>query len=113
LCRYESELIEKIVEDTLDKLAPAAVQMNHKEVKSVLDIVSNDSVRLMGIYGAGGIGKSKFAVGNLENLSGEEEEEDDDDDNDGVHHDHDDDVMKKKEKKKNKKKKKKNALRCL
>ncbi|MCI25018.1 resistance protein [Trifolium medium] len=83
-CRNESELIEKIVKDTLDKLAPAPVQMNHKEVKSVLDTVSNDTVQMMGSYGAGGIGKTTFAVGSL---SGK----------------------KKNEKKKKNKKKKKNA----
>ncbi|MCI03394.1 TMV resistance protein N-like, partial [Trifolium medium] len=69
-CRYESELIEKIVKDTFTKVAPAPVQMKHlvgldtrfEDVKSVLDIESNDTVRVMGIHGAGGIGKTTFAA---------------------------------------------------
>ncbi|PNY04128.1 disease resistance protein (TIR-NBS-LRR class), partial [Trifolium pratense] len=67
---YESVLIEKIVKDTFTKVAPAPVQMKHivgldtrfEDVKSVLDIESNDTVRVMGIYGAGGIGKTTFAA---------------------------------------------------
>ncbi|XP_061339893.1 TMV resistance protein N-like [Gastrolobium bilobum] len=67
---FESELIEKIVKDTLTKVAPAPLQINHgvgldshfEQVKSLIDIGSNDTVRMLGIYGAGGIGKTAFAV---------------------------------------------------
>jgi len=67
---YESELIDKIVKNTFTKVAPAPVQMNHRvglgtrfeEVKPVLDIESNDTVRMLGIFGAGGIGKTTFAA---------------------------------------------------
>ena len=69
-CRCESEDIEKIVKTTFTKVAPAPVQMNHivgldtrfEKVKSVLDADSNDTVRMLGIYGAGGIGKTTFAA---------------------------------------------------
>jgi len=69
-CRYESDIIEKIVKYISTKVAPAPVQLKHmvgldtrfEEVKSVLHVESNDTVRMLGIYGAGGIGKTTFAA---------------------------------------------------
>lgn len=51
-------------------MAPAPVQINHtvgfdarfEDLKSFLDIESNDTIRVLGIYGAGGIGKTAFAA---------------------------------------------------
>ncbi|XP_024636170.2 TMV resistance protein N [Medicago truncatula] len=67
---YESEIIEKIVKYISTKVAPAPVQLKHmveldtrfKELKSVLHVECNDTVRMLGIYGAGGIGKTTFAA---------------------------------------------------
>ncbi|RDY07574.1 TMV resistance protein N, partial [Mucuna pruriens] len=65
----EAEL-EKIIEAASSKLVPVPVQMNHvvgldhhfEMVKSFIDVESSDSIRMLGIYGAGGIGKTTFAA---------------------------------------------------
>lgn len=55
---YESEFIEKIVRDTSAKLTPMPLQINHlvgldsrfEQVKSLIDIDSDDTVSMLGIY---------------------------------------------------------------
>ncbi|XP_058757904.1 TMV resistance protein N-like [Vicia villosa] len=67
---YESEFIEKIVRDISAKLTPMPLQIKHlvgldsrfEQVKSLIDIDSDDTVSMLGIYGAGGIGKTTFAL---------------------------------------------------
>ncbi|TKY68188.1 TMV resistance protein N [Spatholobus suberectus] len=66
---FEAEL-EEIVEAASSKLAPVPVQMNHvvgldyhfEQVKSFIDVESSDTVHMLGIYGAGGIGKTTLAA---------------------------------------------------
>ncbi|AES87246.1 putative TIR domain, winged helix-turn-helix DNA-binding domain-containing protein [Medicago truncatula] len=66
---YESEFIEKIVRDISAKLPPTPLQIKHlvgldsrfEQVKSLINIDS-DVVCMLGIYGAGGIGKTTFAL---------------------------------------------------
>ncbi|KAK7283855.1 hypothetical protein RIF29_13603 [Crotalaria pallida] len=67
---YESELIEKIVKDTLAKLPPVpllvkqlvGLETRFEVVKSLLDIGNDTTVCMLGVYGAGGIGKTTFAM---------------------------------------------------
>ncbi|WJX43250.1 hypothetical protein P8452_30381 [Trifolium repens] len=56
---YESGFIDKIVRDISAKLPPMPLQIKHlvgldsrfEQVKSLIDIVSDDSVSMLGIYG--------------------------------------------------------------
>ncbi|TKY68172.1 TMV resistance protein N [Spatholobus suberectus] len=67
---YEPGLIPKIVKDTSAKLPPIPLPTKHvvgidsrfQEVKSMIDIESHGTVRILEIYGAGGIGKTTFAL---------------------------------------------------
>ncbi|AES87225.1 disease resistance protein (TIR-NBS-LRR class), putative [Medicago truncatula] len=67
---YESEFIEKIVRDISTKLPTVPLQIKHlvglntrfKQVKSIIDINSSERICMLGIYGAGGIGKTQFAL---------------------------------------------------
>lgn len=68
-CRYEPELIKNIVKDTSAKLPPVPLPMTHivgldsrfEEVKRDIDIESRD-ICMLEVYGAGGIGKTTFAL---------------------------------------------------
>ncbi|MED6184887.1 hypothetical protein PIB30_051816 [Stylosanthes scabra] len=69
-CYYsnEPEFIKNIVRDTAGRLPlpepidyEVGLDTRCEEVKSLLDIESHDNVCLLGIYGAGGIGKTKLA----------------------------------------------------
>ncbi|MED6112543.1 hypothetical protein PIB30_062659 [Stylosanthes scabra] len=64
----EPEFIKNIVRHTAGRLPlpepidyEVGLDTRYEEVKSLLDIESHDNVRLLGIYGAGGIGKTKLA----------------------------------------------------
>lgn len=70
--RYESGFIKMIVKATSAKLPPPPVplEMKHlvgldsrfEEVRSLLDIESNDAVCMLGIHGDAGIGKTTLAA---------------------------------------------------
>ncbi|XLR42073.1 hypothetical protein HN51_020270 [Arachis hypogaea] len=65
---YEPEFIKNIVRDTADRL-PLPEPIQHvvgldtccEQVKSVLNIESNENICMLGIYGPGGIGKTTLA----------------------------------------------------
>ncbi|XP_020965565.1 TMV resistance protein N-like isoform X2 [Arachis ipaensis] len=65
---YEPEFIKNIVRDTADRL-PLPEPTQHvvgldtccEQVKSVLNIESNENICMLGIYGPGGIGKTTLA----------------------------------------------------
>ncbi|KAL2326484.1 hypothetical protein Fmac_025542 [Flemingia macrophylla] len=66
----EPGLIKKIVDDTCAKLPAIPLPIKHtigmdsrfQEVKPIIDIESHDTVCILEIYGAGGIGKTTFAL---------------------------------------------------
>jgi ABC-type oligopeptide transport system ATPase subunit len=68
--RYEYKFIEKIVEDISNIINrvflnvakyPIGLQSRIEQVKLLLDMGSEDEVRLVGLYGTGGMGKSTLA----------------------------------------------------
>ncbi|TKY68170.1 TMV resistance protein N [Spatholobus suberectus] len=73
---YEPGHIKKIVKDTSAKLPPIPLPIKHvvgvdsrfQEVKPMIDIESHDSVRIIEIYGAGGIGKTTLALDIYNNI---------------------------------------------
>ena len=70
--RSESEFIKDIVEDVLKKVdircppielkGLVGIERNYEEVKSLLEIGSREEVRVIGIWGMGGIGKTTWHV---------------------------------------------------
>ncbi|XP_057451716.1 disease resistance-like protein DSC1 [Lotus japonicus] len=69
--KYEPELIKKIVKEASAKLPPIPLPIKHivgldsrfeQEVEPHLDTKSLDTVCMLEIYGAGGIGKTTFAL---------------------------------------------------
>jgi len=77
--RVESELLKDIVEDVLQKLAPiypnchkglVGIEENYEKIESLLKVGSNE-VKLLGIWGMGGIGKTTLACALYDKLSHE------------------------------------------
>nr|KYP40913.1 TMV resistance protein N [Cajanus cajan] len=72
----EPGLIEKIVKDTYAKLPAIPLPIKHvvgidsrfQEVKPIINIESHDTVCILEIYGAGGIGKTTFALNIYNNI---------------------------------------------
>ncbi|CAJ2655652.1 unnamed protein product [Trifolium pratense] len=67
---YEPEFVKKIVEETSAKLPPVPLPMKHivgldsrfEMAKTLFHFESRDTILMLEIYGAGGIGKTTFAV---------------------------------------------------
>ncbi|XP_014519090.1 TMV resistance protein N isoform X1 [Vigna radiata var. radiata] len=77
--RVESELLKDIVEDVLQKLAPiypnchkglVGIEENYEKIESLLKVGSNE-VKILGIWGMGGIGKTTLARALYDKLSHE------------------------------------------
>ncbi|RDX79235.1 TMV resistance protein N, partial [Mucuna pruriens] len=75
--RTESEFLKDIVEDVLQKLAPryrnhrkelVGIEENYEKIESLLKIGSRE-VRILGIWGMGGIGKTTIASALYDKLS--------------------------------------------
>ncbi|XVE84673.1 hypothetical protein DITRI_Ditri17bG0032100 [Diplodiscus trichospermus] len=70
ICRHESKFIKKIVEDVLRKVNrvylhvafhPVALESRAEKVMAALSMGSAEEVRMVGIHGMGGIGKTTIA----------------------------------------------------